>query len=84
MTVQTIDQLVTRLQALDQTLPPSDGVRWSFSGGSWPLARRPRRQALARGGALARGARARKREVARAAHHTGPGAAVEQPSRTEM
>lgn len=28
MSAQTIDQMVARLQSLDQTLPPSDGVRW--------------------------------------------------------
>jgi Family of unknown function (DUF5995) len=28
VTAQTIDQVIARLQALDQTLPPSDGVRW--------------------------------------------------------
>jgi hypothetical protein len=26
--VHTIDEVIARLQALDQTLPPSDGVRW--------------------------------------------------------
>jgi hypothetical protein len=28
VTVQTIDEVVARLQALDATLPPSDGARW--------------------------------------------------------
>ena len=28
MTAQTIDEVVARLQQLDATLPPSDGVRW--------------------------------------------------------
>jgi Family of unknown function (DUF5995) len=28
MAVQTIDQVVARLQEMEQALPPSDGVRW--------------------------------------------------------
>ncbi len=28
MTAQTIDEVIARLQQLDATLPPSDGVRW--------------------------------------------------------